>query len=281
MIISEVLKSGKDKLKKNNIANPVLESELLLSNVLNKSREYIIFNDKEKVQSDIIDNYNFFLEKRAKKEPLAYIIKKKNFWKSEFYVDRNVLIPRPDTEVIIEQTLKIINQKNCTNILEIGVGSGCILISLLKEKKYLKGTGIDLSLGSIKISKRNAKNLNVLKRIKLFKSDIDNFDVGKYDIIVSNPPYISNYNISSLEKDVRYYEPRNALSGGADGLVLLKKVIKKASKLIKVNGKLILEIGFDQKSKVKILLKRNGFFVNTVIKDLANNDRCIISSKIN
>jgi release factor glutamine methyltransferase len=201
------------------------------------------------------------------------------FWKSEFYVNKNTLIPRPDTEIIIEQILKITKNKNYLRILDIGIGSGCILLSILKERKNYYGTGIDISKDSLEISKINAKKLLVEERIKFYKSDVDKFAQGKYDLVVSNPPYIKKNNLKYLESDVLKFEPRIALDGGLDGLSVIRKVIKTSSELLKKNGKFILEIGFDQKSKVIKLLNKKGFYINSTIKDLAKNDRCIVSTK--
>ena len=165
-------------------------------------------------------------------------------------------------------------------MLDIGVGSGCILLSILKEKKDFYGTGIDISKKCINIANLNASNLRLLNRTKIIKSDIDNFNHGKYDIIISNPPYIKKFTLKYLEKDVIDFEPKIALDGGIDGTSEIRKVINKSSELIKKNGKLILEIGFDQKDKTKRFLKNKGFYINKIIKDYANNDRCIVSTKI-
>ena len=154
------------------------------------------------------------------------------------------------------------------------------MLHILKERNNFYGTGVDISKKSLDISKINAKNLNVENRVKFFKTDIDKFNKGKYDLIVSNPPYINRNKIKYLERDVSKFEPMLALDGGLDGLSVIRKVIKKSSELIKRNGKLILEIGFDQKNKVIKLLNKKGFYINSVLKDLAKNDRCIVSTKI-
>ena len=205
---------------------------------------------------------------------------KKEFWKYEFKISEKVLIPRPDTELVIEKVLDLTAHKKKLNILEIGVGSGCILLSILKERKSFYGTGIDISKSCLKISKLNAIKLKVSSKLKLYKSNVDKFNLGKYDLIISNPPYIKKFDLKYLEKDVAKFEPKLALDGGLDGLSAIRKVIKKSSELIKKNGKFILEIGFDQKNKVISLLKKEGFYINSINKDLANNDRCIVCTKI-
>ena len=182
--------------------------------------------------------------------------------------------------MVVENILRLTKQKSKINILDIGVGSGCIIVSILKERANFRGTGIDLSKKCLIISKKNAIDHKVSSRLKLYKSDVDKFNLGKYDLIVSNPPYIKKSKIKYLERDVAQYEPRLALDGGLDGLSEIRKVIKKSSELVKKNGKLILEIGFDQKNKVINILKREGFYINSAQKDLGNNDRCIVSTKI-
>jgi len=280
MNIENTLNQGISVLKANNIANPYLDSEILLSKSINKDKKYIILNSKEILNDKQLDDFNSFITRRKKGEPIAYLINKKEFWKNEFYVNRNVLIPRPDTEVMIEQVLKIYPKKSQLQVLDIGTGSGCILLSIIKERPNFYGTGIDISKKSIKVSKINAKQLNLINRVKFIHSSVDNFNIGKYDLIVSNPPYIKLLNIKYLEKDVVNFEPKLALSGGFDGFSKIRKVISKASNLIKKNGKFILEIGFNQKNKVNKILKQEGFYTNKAIKDYGNNDRCIISTKI-
>ena len=279
MDISEAIKKGDNILKKNGIKSYKLDSELLMSQVFQKNRENIILNSNVKLSNKEIILYNNLIEQRKKKKPIAYIIGKKEFWKYEFDVTKDVLIPRPDTEIIIEQTLKLTKNKSGLKILDIGVGSGCILLSILKERKNFYGSGIDICKKTLEICKINVKKLNLSDRIKLFKSDVDNFNYGKYDLIVSNPPYIKKFDLKYLEKDVYGYEPVLALDGGVDGLLEIKKVISNSSKFIKKNGILIIEIAFDQTDKVKKFLKENGYFIKDVVKDLAKNNRCLISIK--
>ena len=280
MKLEIAIKNAYQKLKRNNIKSALLDSEILLSTAINKSREFIILNLSHDISNK---EYNYFQEmvnQRLKGKPVAYLIEKKFFWKYEFYIKEKVLIPRPDTEIIIEQVLKIYKKKNNISFLDIGFGSGCILLSILKERKDFKATGIDISNHALKVCKINAYKLGVKNRVRLFKSDIDKFIKGKYDLIISNPPYIKNLDFKYLEKDVINFEPKLALDGGLDGISEIRKIIRKSSELIKNGGKLILEIAYNQKKEVKQLLRNNGFYINSVAKDLANNDRCIISTKI-
>ena len=280
MKLEMVIKKTHQKLKSNNIKSALLDSEILLSKAINKSREFIILNQDHDVSEKEYDYLREIVNQRIKGKPLAYITGKKFFWKYEFFVNEKVLIPRPDTEIIVEQILKIYKKKKNINFLDIGFGSGCILLSILKEKKDYLATGVDISNHALKVCKINAYKLGVSNRVRLFKSDIDKFSKGKYDLITSNPPYINNLDFKYMEKDVINFEPKLALDGGLDGLSEIRKVIIKSSELIKNNGKLILEIGYNQKKEVKQLLRQNSFYINSVIKDLAGHDRCIISTKI-
>ena len=280
MNIENILIEGTNTLKQSGVSNPQLDCEILLSNSINKDKKYIILNPKQILNDGQLSDFMSLIEKRKKGEPIAYLINKKEFWNNEFFVNKDVLIPRPDTELIIEEVLKIYSKNTHLQVLDIGTGSGCILLSILKERKYFYGTGIDISKKSINVSKFNAKKLNLENRVKFFHSSVDNFTIGKYDLIVSNPPYIELVSLKYLEKDIVNFEPKLALSGGFDGFSKIRKVINKANYLIKKNGKFILEIGFNQKNKVKEILKQEGFYINKAVRDYGNNDRCIISTKI-
>ena len=268
------------ELKKKKIKSSLLDCEILMSKVMNKNREFIILNSKKEIKNNLYNHFKKLVYERSKGKPIAYITGKKFFWKYEFEITKNVLIPRPDTEIIIEQVLEIFKNKNKINFLDIGVGSGCILLTILKEKKLFLGTGIDISDECVKLCKINANKLGVSNRASIVKSDVDNFSFGKYDLIISNPPYIKKLDLKNLNKDIINFEPKLALDGGLEGLSEIRKVIAKSSELIKKKGKLILEIAFDQKNEVKKLLKDKGFYIDNTIKDLAQNNRCIVSTKI-
>jgi len=280
MNIQSAVIEGINTLKARSIRTAHLDAEILMAKTLGTNREYIILNNDKNLEDKNLENFQSLIKERASRKPIAYLLNKKYFWNNEFYVNKNTLIPRPDTEVIIEQVLKFTKNKNKYSILDIGVGSGCILLSILKERKNFYGTGIDICKNSLNICKINAKKLLVEGRTKLYKSDVDKFAQGKYDLVVSNPPYIKRCDLKYLESDVLKFEPKLALDGGLDGLSVIRKVIKKSSELVKKNGKLILEIGFNQKNKVIKLLNKKGFYINSTIKDFAKNDRCIISTKI-
>jgi release factor glutamine methyltransferase len=280
MNIQSAVLEGTNILKDECILTAQLDTEVLMAKVLGKSREYIILNNDKNLEDNNLEYFKKLIKERATRKPIAYLLNKKFFWNNDFFVNKDTLIPRPDTEVAIEQILKLTKHKNKINILDIGVGSGCILLTILKERKNFYGTGIDISKKTLDLCKINAKKLQVETRTKFYKSDIDKFAQGKYDLIVSNPPYIRRHDLKYLDRDVYKFEPKLALDGGLDGLSEIRKVIKKSSVLVKKNGKFVLEIGFDQKNKVIKLLNDEGFYINSTLKDLAKNDRCIVSTKI-
>ena len=280
MNINQAILEATDLLKKNNIKSSKLDSEILMAKAIKKQREYIILNLNKPIQNKSYNYFRSLIKERSYGKPIAYLVGNKEFWKYEFKVSNGVLIPRPDTEILIEEVLKITKNKSKLKVLDIGVGSGCLLLSILKEKKDFYGTGIDVSQKCLNISKINAYKLRLENRVKFFKSDVDNFNYHKYDLIISNPPYINKFDLKYLERDVYKFEPKRALDGGLDGLSEIRKVIKRSSDLIKKNGILFLEIAFDQKEKVKKLLKSKGFYIERVLKDFAKKDRCIICKKI-
>ena len=280
MNIENILDKASKQLNSLNINNANLDCEVLLSNTISKDREYLILNLKQNLDKKYIDFFYNLIERRKKGEPVAYLINKKEFWKETFYVNKDVLIPRPDTEHLIEEVIKYTDEDSKLHILDIGTGSGCILLSILSERKKFNGTGIDISKKSINISRYNAKKLKLNNRTKFYVSDVDNFLIGKYDIVISNPPYIENLSLKYLDRDVINFEPKLALDGGKDGFSKIIKVINKSSSLIKKNGIFILEIGHNQKNKAIQMLKNKGFYIKKVLKDYGKNDRCIISTKI-
>jgi release factor glutamine methyltransferase len=280
MNIQTVLNQASKILNNSSNASFKLDSEILLSEVIKKNRQYLILNSNEELKKENIKLFNYLLKRRKKGEPIAYLINKKEFWKQNFYINQNVLIPRPDTELLVEETLKLFNVNSKLNILDIGTGSGCILLSILNERKSFYGTGIDISKKAINVARFNAKMLQLSNRATFYNSDVDKFLIGKYDLILSNPPYIKQKDLKYLEVDIKDFEPKLALDGGKDGFSKITKVISKTSTLLKRNGKFILEIGFGQKNRILNILKKNNFFINKVLKDYGKKDRCIISTKI-
>ena len=281
MNYQELLVDASKQLKFYKFNSAKLDAELILSKTLGLSRETILLNLNEKINDKVLESFNYYLKLRKQNKPIAHILGFKDFWKYKFKVDKNVLIPRPETELIIEQALKNLPKLSNKNILDIGTGSGCIIISIIKERENCKATAIDKSLKALKVAKLNAEMHQVQKKIKYLNIDVDKYFSNKYDLVLSNPPYIKDSEILSLDKDVKLNEPKLALSGGKSGLNKVFKVIKKSQKLLKTNGKLILEIGDKQSKEVKKYLIKNNFNQIQVFKDLSRKDRCIVSTKAN
>ena len=276
MKATQLIDFGSFTLKCKEIASFKIDSELLLSNVLGKTREEILTNLDQDINLENILKFRDLIERRSRKEPIAYILKKKEFWSKTYKVNRNTLIPRPETELMVEKLCKIYKDK-AISLLDIGTGSGCILISLLSELKKSKGVGIDISNKALLIAKENAKNHDLNSRIKFLNKSFEGFYDRSFDLIVSNPPYIKSRELNNLEDDIKKYEPLIALDGGNDGLDVIKKVIYKAKDILKVKGMLALEIGNEQYLKVSKILK-NSFKIDYNIKDYKDNIRCLIST---
>ena len=280
MNYKEVINYGVIRLRKYNIENPGLDSELIFAKTLNKTREEILVNLNNKINNDQFINFKSLLKLREKKSPIAHILGLKEFWKYKFLINKDVLIPRPETEHIVEEALKLVKINESKSILDLGTGSGCIIVSLIKERPKCKGSAIDISGKAIKIARINAKMHHIDNKIKFLKIDIDKYLTKKYDLIVSNPPYINFVEYNRLDEDVKFHEPKLALLGGVDGFREIKKVIKKSLNLLKLNGKLIIEIGEKQKNKAVKILRENNFYINKVCKDLSDKNRVLISTRI-
>ncbi len=276
MKVFEIIKFGSNLLKENKIPAHILDSELLLAKTLDKTREEILINLNEKINEKNINVFKDLLKRRLNNEPVAYILGEKEFYSKRFEVDKTTLIPRPETEILVETIIKIYKERKIT-ILDIGTGSGCIILSLLSSLKKSIGTGVDISKYAIQIAKKNAQNHNLFNRVKFLNKSFEGIFSKKFDLIVSNPPYVENKDIKNLSDDIKRFEPRLALDGGKDGLDLIKKVIYKSKEILKYDGTLALEIGNEQIQKVsKILIKKN-FRIKKVLKDYKNNVRCVLA----
>ena len=276
MKVLEVIKTGSKLLKEKNISSHVLDTELLLSKSLNKSREELLINLDQNINKRDLTNFNKYLIRRSNKEPIAYLLGEKEFWSKKFFVNKDTLIPRPETELLVEKLVTIYKEKKIT-ILDIGTGTGCIIASLLSELKNSSGTAVDISREAILVAKKNARKFKLSDRIKFLHKPFEELHGKKFDLIVSNPPYIKRMEIKNLSDDIKKFEPRMALDGGNDGLDLIKKVIYKSREILKINGTLALEIGNEQINKVSKILIDNKFRIISVIKDYRNNIRCIIA----
>jgi len=277
MEILELINSGSQKLKKNNVSSYRLDSEILLAKALNKKREEILISLNQKVGSKFIRSFNQLIKRRSLKEPIAYILKEKEFWSKNFFVTKDTLIPRPETELMVEKVVNIYKKKNIY-MLDIGTGSGCILISLLSELKNSLGMGVDISKKAIQIAIKNSIKHKLEDRAQFFRKSFKEIYGSKFDLIVSNPPYIRKKDIKNLDDDIKKFEPKLALDGGNDGLDVIKKVIYKSKSILKLNGMLALEIGNEQFKIVSKILKNNKFRIRFLVKDYRDNIRSILST---
>ena len=276
MKVLEAIKAGSKLLKEKNISTYILDSELLLSKSLNKSREEILINLEQNINKKAFKDFNKYLLRRSKKEPIAYLLGEKEFWSKKFFVNKDTLIPRPETELLVNKLVTIFKKKEIT-ILDIGTGTGCIIVSLLSELKNSNGMAVDISRDAILVAKKNACKFKLSDRIKFLHKPFEELYGKKFDLIVSNPPYIKRKDIKNLSDDIKKFEPKMALDGGNDGLDLIKKIIYKSKKILKINGTLALEIGNEQIKKVSRILIDNKFRINCIIKDYRNNVRCVIA----
>ena len=279
MILEKIIKKASKILKNHNIHSHELDAQIILSDIMEIKRESLITNNEIVISEKIMEKYDMAIKRRMKREPVAYITGKKEFWSEDFIVNHATLVPRPETELLIYKVINFFKNKKI-NILDMGTGSGCILLSILKELNFSRGTGIDISTKAIETAKINSRNLNLLNQAKFKVFDLNKYNIGKYDLIVSNPPYIPSRDIKNLSKDIVNYEPLTALDGGVDGLDLIKKVIYKSNHLLKREGLLALEIGYNQCQKVTNILRYNGYREMSREYDYNRNVRCIISTKV-
>ena len=279
MKLINLLNAGSSFLQQNNISSYQLDTELLLSKVMKKRREELLMSLNTLVNYEKIKKFNYFIKRRSNKEPVAYILNEKKIWSKNFYVNQNTLVPRPETELMVEKLVKIFKNRKI-NLLDIGTGSGCIIISLLTELKTSKGVGLDISKKALDIAKINSKRHKLLRKIKFLNLSFSKLYNQKFDLVVSNPPYIKSSDLKNLDCDVKNFEPKIALDGGNDGLDLIKKVIYKTRGLLKKRGIFALEIGHAQYEKVSKILKSKKFRIECIVKDYNDNIRCIISRNI-
>jgi release factor glutamine methyltransferase len=282
MLVNEAIAFAEQELKRSDNLNSRLDSEILVSHLINIPRESIYSKLKENLPSNKTEELQKLVSRRVKKEPIAYILNNKEFWSTNFYVDRSVLIPRPETEVLIDLILsQISNKNNYLNILDIGTGSGCILISLLKELVKAKGIGVDKSTKAIAIAKKNSISQQVDNRASFKNVNLEEIKFDKkFDLIVSNPPYLPDVSLKNLNLDIKLYEPKIALQGGVQGVDFLCKIINLASKILKINGLLALEIGDNQFHILATYLKKNRFKILDKYILINKQVRCLLATKL-
>ena len=276
MKTSEAINIGSKILKNRNIISHKIDAEIILSHVLKTSREKLLINEQAISYIDL-KRFKKIISRRLKKEPIAYIFNKKEFRSKDFYVVKNSLIPRPETELLIDPIIKKFYGKSLY-FLDVGVGTGCIMLSILNELNNSRGLGIDICNKAISVAKINLETMNLNRRASLKCRSIDTIYNKKFDLIVSNPPYIVKREINQLSEDIKKFEPQKALDGGDDGLDVIRKVIYKSKSILKVNGILALEIGKGQHNSVSNILRLRGFREIKKIKDYRDNVRCIFST---
>ena len=278
MTIKQAITKGVTILKLEKISSPKLKARLLLQYVLKKPRQYLIVYDNQKLTELQEKEYLKYIELLKQGEPIEHITHQKEFMKLNFYVDENVLIPRQDTEVLVEEVIKIAKKINAKKILDLCTGSGAIAVSLAKYLENVQLTALDISGKALDIAISNAKNNHVQEKITFVESNLfEDLAQEKYDIIVSNPPYIKRKEIENLDMEVRR-EPKIALDGGEDGLDFYKKIIDKGYEYLKYGGYICLEIGYDQKEEVMKIIDDKKQYINTYCKkDLYDNDRVIVT----
>jgi release factor glutamine methyltransferase len=277
MEILEVINSGSRELKKNKIRSYRLDSEILLAKILKKRREEILTNLEMKVAPKVVGDFNKLIARRSMNEPIAYILEEKEFWSKKFLVSRDTLIPRPETELLVEKIINIFKNKDI-KIMDIGTGTGCILLSILSELKNSSGIGIDISKKALQIAKQNSMMHKLTQKVKFYNKSLMKVQDYKCDLVVSNPPYIKKKDIKNLDDDIKKFEPRVALDGGNDGLDVIRKVIYKSRSILKFKGMLAIEIGNEQYKTVSKILRDNKFKIKYLVKDYKDNVRSILST---
>lgn len=283
MKIREVLQIGRKILENSNTDSANLDAEVLLRHVLTMTREQLIISYNDNISDNNVSKYYIYLEKAVNDYPISYITNIKEFMSLDFYVDENVLIPRNDTEILVENVIKSCKKSKNIVLLDMCTGSGCIAISLAKYIENARVLAIDISNKALEIAKKNAKKNNVYNRIEFYQSDrfnsLNNNLYNSIDIIISNPPYIQTKEIQLLKNNVKKYEPILALDGGKDGLDFYETITKESYKFLKKYGKIFYEIGYDQGKDVKDILEKNCFKNIKILKDLSKKDRIVIGEK--
>ena len=272
--------AAKDRLKTVQIDQPAIDARLLLEVAADVTRTDII-TDPYRVLTDAqMATLEDFLNRRAAREPVSHIIGRKGFWKILLQVNKSVLTPRPETEVIVDEVLKAFPEQMSFNMLDLGVGSGTILLAVLAERPAAKGLGIDVSEEALAVARENAANLDLAGRVALMRGDwTSGLGDESFDLVVSNPPYIATHVIETLEPEVRDHEPRIALDGGADGLDAYRILAGEILRVLKPGAMFAVEIGYDQSADVEALFKAAGAQNVKTIKDLSTHDRVVTGSK--
>ena len=280
--VQEILQKNYKDLLNHNIQTAKIDSEVILANILNTNRINLITKQDIILNKEQEDLFSKLVERRKQKEPVAYILNKKEFWNENYFVDKRVLIPRPETEILIELLLKKMKDKNkAYKVLDLGCGSGCLLISFLKEMRKSQGIGVDISSNALEVAKKNIELHNLNNRAKLVRLDLLTLHTkDKFDVIFSNPPYLSSSDYAKLSDDVKNFEPKQALVGGFNGVLYYKKIITLAQSALKKNGYLALELGDRQYRTISKLLQDHSFRILDRYQLINNEIRCILAAKM-
>ena len=280
--VQEILQKNYKDLLNHNIQTAKIDSEVILANILNTTRINLITKQDITLNKEQEDLFSKLVERRKQKEPVAYILNKKEFWNENYFVDKRVLIPRPETEILIELLLKKIKDKNkAYKVLDLGCGSGCLLISFLKEMHKSQGMGVDISSNALEVAKKNIELHNLNNRAKLMRLDLLTLHTkDKFDVIFSNPPYLSSSDYAKLSDDVKNFEPKQALVGGFNGVLYYKKIIALAQSALKKNGYLALELGDRQYRTISKLLQDHSFRILDKYQLINKEIRCILAAKM-
>lgn len=257
------------------------EAFSLLAFALQKDKTFLIAHSDYQLSNEEEKCFSQLLERRANREPFQHITGKQEFYGLDFFVTKEVLIPRPETEIIVENAIEILREIENPRVCEVGVGSGCISVSILHEVKNARAIGLDISEKALQIAEKNARFHGVFDRLSLEKSDIFN-DVKnkKFDLIVSNPPYISQSDFENLQPEVRYFDPQIALTDGKNGLSIIEKIVDESPYFLKPNGFLLMEIGVDQANFVKEMFSPEIWQFFEILPDLQNIPRTVKARKV-
>lgn len=280
MTLLQAWQSAKARLEAAGLTGPVIDARLMVEAAADATRADIVTDPYRPLtpeQEATLDNY---LSRRERREPVSHILGRKGFWKIMLSVTPDVLTPRPDTEVIVDYALKQFPEQMPFNILDLGVGSGAILLAILAERPAARGLGVDVSEDALAVARENAANLGLAPRAALLRGDwTQGLDEASFDLVVSNPPYIASEVIEGLEPEVKDYEPRLALDGGPDGLDAYRRLAPEILRVLKPGGAFAVEIGYDQKDAVEALFKATGASDVQTLKDLALHDRVVVGVK--
>lgn len=277
--IKQALNLGSSQLREVGIDNAAVDVRMLLEHSLKLSHEALILKQEHKISDIEFKHFFELIERRKKFEPIAYLVNKKEFYDLEFYINESVLIPRPDSETLIDEALGYFDSKSYVKILDLGVGSGCLLLTLLHHFQNATGVAVDVSDKALEVTKHNYQKFKLKNPVEFLASDWNNLQLNnKFDLIVSNPPYIKNKDIQNLQKDVKNYEPLTALEGGDDGLECYRKLIPIIRNLLKSQAIAIIECGEGQHEELAEIAKNNGLNIKKYSRDLAGIVRCLTVS---